>query len=198
MSLVDPASILVTAASRPLTLIVFFRGSWCPFCQAYLRELDRALLDRVTAVGGAMVGVTSQSAEAAARTHRAWSLRYPLSSEPENTLAQRFGVAITPKEQTPLSEHPTEYPHGMSQPAVIALNAAGDVLYRWAIDPSTMNLGGATDRPLPDEVWAAIEAAQAERAAPAPSAARLDVGFLAENYPEQHQAFEAWVASMSS
>jgi hypothetical protein len=109
--------------------------------------------------------------------------------------ASAFGAAITPKAQTALADHPTEYPNGMAQPAVVAVDASGKVVYSWAIVPSEMNLGGATDRPLPAEVWAGIQAGLTGGAAPAPGSERLDVDFLAENYPEQHKTFLAWVAA---
>lgn len=188
----DASPLLSSISDRPLTVFVFFRGSWCPFCQSYLRELDKTFRGQVEAAGGKLVGVTSQSTAAAAEAQQAWGLHYEVVSEPSNALAGEFDVAITEKAQTPLAEVPGEYEHGMAQPAVVALDSAGKVLYRWAIEPSTMNLGGATDRPLPDEVWAAIEAARRGEAAPSPGEHRLDVEFIAEHYPEQHATFVEW------
>lgn len=198
MSVVDVGSISSSVVSRPLTVLVFFRGEWCPFCQSYLRELDRSFRERVEAAGGRVVAITSQSTDAVRRLSAAWGLRLDVASDPDNTWARRFDVAITPKEATILAADPVEYPHGMAQPAVVALDADGRVLYRWAIEPSTMNLGGASDRPLPDDLWAAIEAARTGAPAPAPGARRLDPEFLAERYPEQHATFLAWVASSNA
>ncbi|MEO0602737.1 MAG: redoxin domain-containing protein [Myxococcota bacterium] len=193
----DASTLLSSVSERPLTVLVFFRGSWCPFCQSYLRELNGSFRERLEGQGGKLVGVTSQSADAATQAHDDWGLAFDVVSQPSNDLARRFEVAITEKAQTPLAEVPGEYPSGMAQPAVVALDRAGKVLYRWAIEPSTMNLGGATDRPLPDEIWAAIEAARAGAPVPAASPRRLDVDFIAEHYPEQHATFVEWTKQTS-
>ncbi|KAH7010809.1 uncharacterized protein B0I36DRAFT_356422 [Microdochium trichocladiopsis] len=51
-----------------------------------------------------------------------------------------------------------KYDHGMAQPAVFVIRQDGTVLYRWAIVPSLMNLGGAKDRPLLEEIWHNVDA----------------------------------------
>ena len=145
-----------------------------------------------------MVGITSQSTELADEAKGAWGLDYEVISDPSNALAARFDINVNAKAETPMADHPTEYPNGMSQTGVIVLDRSGQVIYNWAIDPTEVNLHGASDRPLPAEVWAAIEANR-DGGEPAPSdGRRLDPQFLAENYPEQFDAFEAWVASQSA
>lgn len=107
---------------------------------------------------GKLVALTAQSESGADEARATGQLGYDVVSDPSNELARHFGVAITPKAQSPLAEHPTEYPQGMAQPAVIALGNQGEVLSRWAIDPSEMNLGGASDRPLPVDLLEVINA----------------------------------------
>lgn len=183
-------------ASRALTVLVFFRGSWCPFCQGYLREMNKGFATAIRKHGGELIAITSQSEGAAKQAHDDWGLGYPVHSDPANVLARRFDVAITPKAQTVLADDPKEYPAGMAQPAVVALDRTGQVIFRWAIDPNEMNLGGATDRPLPHDILEVIEAELSGESKPLGGESRLDVGFLAEHYPEQHAAFQAWVASL--
>lgn len=59
------------------------------------------------------------------------------------------------------------YENGMAQPAVLVLRGEeeedpmkgeGAVLEKWAIVPSTMNLGGASDRPDLEQVWDNVRA----------------------------------------
>ncbi len=59
------------------------------------------------------------------------------------------------------------YENGMAQPAILVLRGGkgGDmmggkeaVLEKWAIVPSTMNLGGASDRPDLEQVWDNVRA----------------------------------------
>lgn len=49
------------------------------------------------------------------------------------------------------------FPHGAVQPAIIAFRPGGKVAYRWAITPSKKNLGGATDRPVLEDIWAHVK-----------------------------------------
>lgn len=52
------------------------------------------------------------------------------------------------------SVHPAikKYKYGMAQPAILIIDQEFKVLYRWAIVPSIQNIGGATDRPRPDQI----------------------------------------------
>ncbi|MDW3176806.1 MAG: redoxin domain-containing protein [Acidimicrobiia bacterium] len=178
------------------TVLSFFRGEWCPFCQSFSRELNGSFREQVIAAGGQLVGITSQSAEAARSARKNWQLDYDVISDPTTELAKSFGIDITPKAESPLAEHPTEYPNGMSQSGVIVLNRDGQELYNWAVNPAVVNVFGASDRPLPSDVWAAIEAALAGEDEPVQSAGRVDPAFLAANYPEQYAAFAAFAETL--
>jgi len=191
-------AILDSLSDVPRTVLVFYRGVWCPFCQGYLRELNTSFYEQVTAQGGRLIGITAQGAEAAAQAQEAWGLRYPVVSAPDNALAQSFEVFITPKADTPLAEDPNAYPNGMAQPAVIALNQDGKIVYRWAINPNQMNLFGAADRPLPAELWAGIQAGLRGEPQAEFNGARLDPEFLKDNYPAQYEAFQQWVAAVQA
>lgn len=45
------------------------------------------------------------------------------------------------------------YEHGMAQSAILVMDKQAVVYEKWAIVPSTMNMGGATDRPDMEQVW---------------------------------------------
>ena len=186
----------LSISDHDLTVLAFYRGEWCAFCQAYLRELDGTFRERVVAAGGRLVGVTSQSAEAAQAARDNWGLHFDVLSDPSTELARSFEIDITPKAESPLADHPTEYPNGMSQSGMVVLDRDGALLYHWAVNPTAVNLHGASDRPLPEDVWAAIEAARSGAEAPEMSGARLDPAFLEEHYPEQHASFMAVAATL--
>ncbi|MGH1492789.1 MAG: peroxiredoxin-like family protein [Acidimicrobiales bacterium] len=195
---IDTTTILSEVGDHELSVLVFYRGHWCPFCQSYLRELNGEFRTQLQAIGGRMIGITSQSPELAAEAKQAWALDYDVISDPSNALAQRFDINITAKTETPMADHPTEYPNGMSQTGVIVLDRSGEVIYNWAVDPTETNLHGASDRPLPADVWAAIEAHRGGTEPEPTDGRRLDPQFLADNYPEQFAAFEAWIASQNA
>jgi peroxiredoxin len=193
-----PANVLTEVENYDLNVLVFFRGDWCPFCQSYLRELNGDFRSKIEAQGGRLVAITSQSDEAAQGAKEAWGLDFDVISDPSTDLAQQFNVNVTPKAESPLAEHPTEYPNGMTQTGVIILDRNGEQIYHWAIDPTEVNLFGASDRPLTDEVWAAIDAQRNGTETVATDGRRLDPQFLADHYPEQFAHFEAWVASQNA
>lgn len=82
----------------------------------------------------------------------------------ENTLVrfvkEKYGLEIAVSEKK-------GYENGMAQPGVLVLRGGkgGDmsredtaILEKWAIVPSTMNLGGASDRPDLEQVWDNVRA----------------------------------------
>jgi len=73
------------------------------------------------------------------------------SNELVGYLREKFGweVAITERKG---------YEHGMAQPGVLVLKKDGEVLEKWAIVPSLMNIGGAKDRPELPQIWENIQA----------------------------------------
>ena len=46
----------------------------------------------------------------------------------------------------------------MAQPSILVMRKEGEVLERWAIVPSVMNLAGAKDRPDLEQVWENVQA----------------------------------------
>jgi hypothetical protein len=80
---------------------------------------------------------------------------------------QRYGLEVAVSEKK-------GYEHGMAQPAILVLRGGkggeavgpeSSVLEKWAIVPSAMNLGGASDRPDLKQVWDNVSAKLAGKAA---------------------------------
>jgi hypothetical protein len=61
--------------------------------------------------------------------------------DPTNELAKYLKVNITDKKDTYFKDHPSWYPHGLAQPALIVVDQQGRTLFHWAIVPAEMNLG---------------------------------------------------------
>ena len=101
-----------------------------------------------------MVGITAQAGNQSAANN---NLNFDIVIDEENIEAKKYNIFITPKEETPLKDVEGAYPNGMVQPGVVIENEDSKILYRWAIVPSEMNLGGATDRPLVSDIVGALE-----------------------------------------
>ncbi|KAI4205542.1 MAG: hypothetical protein LQ350_000321 [Teloschistes chrysophthalmus] len=156
---------------------VFYRGHWCPFCISYLKRLQ-SLSEQISSAGGSTVIITAESEENLAKTRQASRYTGRAISDPENAIAgelkQRFGldITITPK---------SGYPNGMAQPAILVLKPDGTVVYNWAIVPKVSNLGGATDRPVLDDVVTQVLAEIRGTAVPSckpPTTSKTSVGGL--------------------
>ena len=174
-------------ASRPFTALVFYRGKWCPFCQGQLREMNGKFLADLRALGGELYGVTAQTQAGVDEAVAEWELDYKVISDAENVLAKRFGIAISEKEM------PGEYAYGMAQPGVVIIDQTGKALVQWAIDPQESNGFGALDRPPPNVIWGAFEAARAGNAEITFDGPTVDPTFLQAKYPAAYAAFDAWM-----
>ncbi|KAH6662014.1 hypothetical protein B0J14DRAFT_310870 [Halenospora varia] len=137
-------------SSSEVLFIVFYRGHWCPFCQTYLTTLAQ-LTPSITASNGTPLIVTSEpTPQHLEATRQATGYTGSAIIDTDNVLAKEFkargwiDVAITEKKG---------YAHGMAQPAVLVLKKDGTVLEKWAIVPSMMNMGGASDRPSLTQIW---------------------------------------------
>ena len=114
--------------------MIVYRGSWCPFCQAYLKQLE-SLSGSISAAGGKVFTVTSEAASELDKMRAASGYKGKMLVDTENVLAKELkrrdiiDVAI--------SDH-KGYLHGMAQPAVLIGNK-DKVIYRWAIVPGTVS-----------------------------------------------------------
>lgn len=72
-------------------LLKFFRGEWCPFCQAELRRFE-ALRPTLAARGVEIVALSKDAPEAARRHRERDGLGFTLLCDPELSVIRRFGV----------------------------------------------------------------------------------------------------------
>ncbi|BBU45489.1 MULTISPECIES: peroxiredoxin-like family protein [Pseudomonas putida group] len=79
-------------ARGPLVL-VFYRGLWCPFCNAALGEYQQMVGDLAVS-GATLVAVSAQSPAATQKTREALGVGYQLLSDPGNQLARQYGIVF--------------------------------------------------------------------------------------------------------
>lgn len=139
------------SAGLKFTALVYFRGAWCPWCQAYAASVEKVRAE-LEAAGGRVYLVTSQSAAGIEKLPAEWAFKGAYVSDPGNEFARKHGVEVADKAPVDV---PGEYAAGMAQPAFLVfsdLDAAEPDLYRWSIRASDKNLNAAKDRPLPGDV----------------------------------------------
>jgi peroxiredoxin len=77
-------------ARGPL-VVVFFRGSWCPFCNETLTALDQ-ILPEITAAGASLVALTFDTGDYVASDWQGLQLHFPVLSDVDGGTALTFGT----------------------------------------------------------------------------------------------------------
>lgn len=121
-------------------------------------------------------GVCAQPQEPVDQAMKEWGLHFQCFSDPTHTLRNYLdkegliSIHISGGENATDSSfyqsHPQikHYKHGVAQPGVLCVKPDRTVLYAWAINPSFMNLGGASDRPVPADIWGLVQAKMSDPA----------------------------------
>jgi len=130
---------------------------------SYLKTLHD-LEAPIAAAGGKIIAVTAEPSEYLSGTRKATGYEGLVIIDETNSLAKELkrrgliDVAISEKKG---------YKEGMAQPAILVgrqikggdgMVEEREVLEKWAIVPSVMNLGGAKDRPDLLQVWENVQA----------------------------------------
>ncbi|MFM9903687.1 MAG: peroxiredoxin-like family protein [Pyrinomonadaceae bacterium] len=72
-------------------VLVFYRGSWCPFCNLYLHKLQTRLAD-ITAAGGKLVAVSVENPDASMAIAKKNEVQFTVLSDPNLDVARKFGI----------------------------------------------------------------------------------------------------------
>jgi peroxiredoxin len=93
-SLADATGKTVTSDSlmeQGNLVIVFYRGAWCPFCNTYLRTLQKNL-DPIRSNGGVLVAISVENADNSVAVVKKNELDFVVLSDPNLELARKFGL----------------------------------------------------------------------------------------------------------
>lgn len=74
------------------SVIVFYRGGWCPYCNRHLQELASIEKDLI-ALGYQIIAISPDSPENLVATEQKQDLAYALFSDSELKAAEAFGIA---------------------------------------------------------------------------------------------------------
>jgi len=75
------------------TVLVFYRGGWCPYCNLHLRGFQRRLAD-IRALGAQMVAISPQLPDNSLSTQEKNELSFPVLSDVGNKVARQFGIVF--------------------------------------------------------------------------------------------------------
>jgi len=128
------------------------------------------IAEKVRAAGGEIYAISSEPQELSDRAAREWKLDFETVGDPHQEISdaccERGWLDLFVNERLEFlqasvgaSDWTPSHPKGYFQPGVLALDANGRVLYRWRSVPSRQNMGGATERPTAEHVWAKVASA---------------------------------------
>jgi peroxiredoxin len=84
-------------ASRP-TVLIFYRGGWCPYCNAHLRELQESA-PALEEMGYRILAISTDAPAALQATMDRHELSYQLLSDASVEVADRFGLKYKVSDQ---------------------------------------------------------------------------------------------------
>jgi peroxiredoxin len=83
-------------------VVVFYRGAWCPFCNLYLRNLQKNL-PQIKAAGGNLVAISVENPDNSLSVSKKNELEFTVLSDTNLTVARKFGIVYEmPKETVEL------------------------------------------------------------------------------------------------
>ena len=156
----DGATVDLAAAyaDKP-TVLVFYRGGWCPYCNTHLGQLAQVEPELVEA-GYQVFAISPDRPEAMKATDEKGDFAYRLLSDSDMALARGFGLAFRVDDETvekykgygiDLEQASGEKHHELPVPAVYVIDTAGvvrfahaDADYKQRLDPQAI-LAAARD-----------------------------------------------------
>lgn len=72
-------------------VLVFYRGAWCPYCNTYLRSLQKNLTE-ITANGGNLVAVSVEKPDNSMKVADKNKLEFSVLSDSNLDVARQFGI----------------------------------------------------------------------------------------------------------
>lgn len=72
-------------------VVVFYRGAWCPYCNTYLRKLQKNLSE-IEANGGKLVAISVENPDTSLAVAQKNEVKFTVLSDKHLDLARQFGI----------------------------------------------------------------------------------------------------------
>ena len=116
------------------TILIFYRGGWCPYCNAHLKELQ-TIESQLIGLGYQIVAVSPDEPKQLLNTFGKDSLKYQLFSDSHTELIKKMGIAFKGSEK--MSKMLTDYSAGSNSegvlpaPAVFIVDKTGKIIFEY-------------------------------------------------------------------
>jgi peroxiredoxin len=144
-----------------MSVLVFYRGAWCPYCNIALNTYQRELVPELTRRDVGLVAISPQTPDRSLSAQEKNELTFTVLSDPANRVAKVTGILTPPSDEAraaqlqlglDLTAVNADGTTGLPMPTTIIVDA--DCVIRWAdVHPDY------TTRSEPGEILAALDAA---------------------------------------
>jgi peroxiredoxin len=81
------------------TVVVFYRGAWCPYCNIALRTYQQQLVPALQSRGVNLVAISPQTPDGSLSMQQTNELTFTVLSDPGNRIASALGITAAPTEE---------------------------------------------------------------------------------------------------
>ncbi len=128
------------AVARQPTVLIFYRGGWCPYCNRHLAQL-RELEPKLKELGYQILAISPDRPGELAKSIQKQKLEYTLLSDSDMTAAKAFGLAFRVDDAT-VNLYKTKYSidleassgrrhHELPVPAANVVDRSGKISYEY-------------------------------------------------------------------
>lgn len=118
---------------RQKTVLIFYRGGWCPYCNAHLSAIG-TLQENIKSLGYQTVAISPDSPENLKKAIEKNKLNYLLYSDSTTDLIQKMGIAIQAPERytSKLLEYSDQNNSNVIPvPSVFIIDQNGKILFQY-------------------------------------------------------------------
>ncbi len=128
----ETTSLMKMVGKQP-SVLLFYRGGWCPFCNAHLAEVGE-ITSEIKALGYQIIAVSPDSPEALQNALEEQNLDYELYSDADGKLSQAMGLAFkSPERYGSMLSNVSggKNPGFLPVPALFVLDTDGTILFQY-------------------------------------------------------------------
>ena len=127
------------------TIISFYRGGWCPYCNIELKALQGALAE-FKSKGASLVAITPETPDSSLTTSEKNELEFEVLSDINNDLAKQIGLvfqlppalqSIYDKFGIDVAKHNKNESFELPMPATFVLNENNEIVYSFVNEDYT-------------------------------------------------------------
>ena len=93
---VNGAATTLSAVAGGTSVLVFYRGAWCPYCNIALSVYQAHLLPALAERGIPLIAISPQKPDGSLTMQQKHDLAFTVASDPGNVLAGRLGILTGP------------------------------------------------------------------------------------------------------